>query len=76
MNIFGALLFGPVSTRSYKIGVVGNNWLVGNALFSETALRILLIFCVKLGDYKVRKVIAGFLKKIIDLEIFSKRSPN
>ena len=76
MNIFGVLRFGPVSARSYKIGVVGNNWLVGNAVFSETALRILLIFCVKLGDYKVRKVIAGFLKKIIDLEIFSKRSPN
>ena len=76
MNIFGVLRFGPVSARSYKIGVVGNNWLVGNAVFSETALRILLIFCVKLGDYKVRKVTAGFLKKIIDLEIFAKRSSN
>ena len=42
--------------RSPKIGVVGNNWLVdwlvgclvdwlvGNAVFSETALRIFLIF--------------------------------
>ena len=29
--------FGPASTRSYKIGVVGN-WLVGNAVFSETTL--------------------------------------
>ena len=40
------------------IGVVGN-WLVGslvgNAVFSETSLRIFLIFCIKLGDYKGRK---------------------
>ena len=52
--------FGPTSARSYKIGVVGNNWLVGwlvgNTVFSETALRIFLIFCMKLGDYKGRKV--------------------
>ena len=43
-----------------KIGVVGNVWLVGwlvsNAVFSETALRTFLIFCMKLGDYKDRKV--------------------
>ena len=42
------------------IGVVGNNWLVGwlvgNADFSETALMIFLIFCMKLEDYKGRKV--------------------
>ena len=49
-------VFGPASVRSYKIGVVGNNWLVGNAVFSETALRIFLIFCMKLVDYKGRKV--------------------
>ena len=30
--------------------------LVGNAVFSETALGIFLIFCMKLGDYKGRKV--------------------
>ena len=47
--------FGPASVRSYKIGVVGNNWLVDNAVFSETALRIFLIFCMKLGNYKGRK---------------------
>ena len=47
---------GPVSARSYKIVVVGNNWLVGNTVFSETAVRIFLIFCLKLGDYKGRKV--------------------
>ena len=68
-------LFGPASARSYKIGVVGN-WLVGNAVFSETALRIFLIFCMKLGDYKGRKVTAAFLKKVFDLEIFTQRSPN
>ena len=53
------ILFGPASAKSYKIGVVGNNWLVGwlvgNAVFSETARRIFLIFCMKLGDYKGRK---------------------
>ena len=63
------------SVRSYKIGVVGNNWLVSNAIFSETALRTFLIFCMKLQDYKRRKVTAGFLKKILDLKIFAKRSP-
>ena len=31
-------------------------WLVGNAVFSETARRIFLIFCMKLGDYKGSKV--------------------
>ena len=45
--------------RSYKIGV-SNNWLVGwlfgNAVFSETALKVSLIFYVKLGDYEGRKV--------------------
>ena len=50
-------IFGPASARSFKIGVVGNNnWLVGNAVFSETVLRIFLIFCVNLGSYKGRKV--------------------
>ena len=49
-------IFGPASTRSYKVGVVGNNWLVGNAVFSEKALTIFLIFCMKSGDYKGRKV--------------------
>ena len=48
--------FGPASARSYKIGVVGNNWLVVKAVFSETALRIFLIFCMKLRDYKGRNV--------------------
>ena len=50
----------PASARSYEIGVVVNNWLigwlVGNAVSPETAVRIFLIFCMKLGDYKGRKV--------------------
>ena len=53
-------LFRPASARTYKISVVGNNWLVGwligNAAFSETTLRI-------------------FLKRILDLDIFVKKSP-
>ena len=56
---YNFLFVRPASARSYKIGVVGN-WLVGrlvgNAVFSETALRIFLIFYMKLGDYKGRKV--------------------
>ena len=48
--------FGPASARSYKIGVAGNNWLVGNVVFLKTAIRIFLIFCIKLDDYKGRKV--------------------
>ena len=75
-----AAVFGPASARSCKIGVVGNNllvgWLVGNAVFSKTALRIFLIFCMKLGDYKGRKVTARFLKKNLDLDIFAKTTPN
>ena len=41
-------------------------WLVGNAVFSETAPRIFLIFCMKLGDYKGRKVTElDFRKKFL-----------
>ena len=58
--LFKTVFIGPASARSYKIGVIGNNWLVGwlvgNAVFSEMALRIFLIFCMKLRDYKGRKV--------------------
>ena len=62
--------FGPASEGSYNIGVVGNNWLVGwlvgNAFFSETAPRIFLIFCMKLGDYEGKKVIEPhFWKKFL-----------
>ena len=52
-------------SQSYKIGVV-RNWLVGNAVFSETALWIFLTFCMNLGDYKGRKVTElEFWKKIL-----------
>ena len=42
-------------------------WLVGNAVFSETARSISLVFCMKLGDYKRRKVteMDFFKKKLI-----------
>ena len=40
--------------RSVLLVIIG--WLVGNAVSSETALRIFLIFCMKLGDYESRKV--------------------
>ena len=43
-------------------------WLFGNAVFSETALRIFLIFYIKFGDYKGRKV-----TELFDLEIFAKK---
>ena len=43
---------GPI--KSMLLVIIGS--LVGNAIFSETALRIFLIFCMKLGDYKGRKV--------------------
>ena len=40
--------------------------LVGNAVFSETAVRIFLIFLMKLRDYKGRKVTGSdFLKKFL-----------
>ena len=41
-------------------------WLVGNAVFSGIPLRIFLIFCMKLGDYKGRKVTQpDFWKKFL-----------
>ena len=40
--------------------------MVGNAVFSKTALRVFLIFCMKLGDYKGRKVTEpDFWKKFL-----------
>ena len=53
---------GPI--RSMLLVIIG--WLTGNAVFSETALRIFLIFCMKLGDYKGRKVAEpDFWKKFL-----------
>ena len=40
-----------ISPKSVLIG-----WLVGNAVFSAAAVGIFLIFCMKSGDYKGRKV--------------------
>ena len=57
---------GPM--RSVLLVIIGwlVGWLVGNAVFSETALRIFLIFCMKLGDYKGRKVTEpDFWKKFL-----------
>ena len=48
----------PSPIRSVLLVIIGwlVGWLVGDAVFSETAVRIFLIFCMKLGDYKGRKV--------------------
>ena len=43
---------GPISL--VLLVIIG--WLVGNAVFSEMAQWIFLIFCMKLGNYKGRKV--------------------
>ena len=57
-------VFGLASVRSYKIGVVDNNWLV--CLFVCWLVRIFLIFCMKLADYKDRKVAEpDFSKKFL-----------
>ena len=69
----------PGSIKLVLLVIIGwlVGWLVGNAVFSETALSIFLIFCMKLADYKGRKVTApDFFLKNFDLEIFAKRSPN
>ena len=58
--MYDLMFIGLVSARSYEIGVVGYNWLVGWLVgwlvtqFSQKS--IFLIFCMKLGDYKGRKV--------------------
>ena len=42
------------------------DWLVGNTVLSETALRFFLIFCLKLRDYKGRNITEpDFWKKIL-----------
>ena len=64
---------GPIG--SVLLVIIG--WLVGNTIFSETALRIFLISCMKLGDYEGRKVAEpDFWKKNLDLEIFMKLAQN
>ena len=55
-NTFKMLfLFGPASARSYKIGAVGNIWLVGNAVFSNGS-KDFFDFLLEVRDYKGRKV--------------------
>ena len=44
--------WGPI--KLVLLVIIG--WLVDNAVFSETAVRIFLIFYMKLGDYEGRKV--------------------
>ena len=58
-------IFVSASARSYKIGVVGNNWLVGNIIFSETDLRIFLFFCMKLGQSRRKVTGLDFLNKFL-----------
>ena len=47
---------GPIKSVLLVIIVWLVGWLVANAVFSETAQRIFLKFCIKLGNYKGRKV--------------------
>ena len=53
---------GPL--RSVLLVII--DWLVGNAVFSERALKIVLIFCMKLADYIGRNVTEpDFWKKFL-----------
>ena len=53
---------GPL--RSVLLVII--EWLVGNAVFSERALKIVLIFCMKLTDYIGRNVTEpDFWKKFL-----------
>ena len=58
----------PGTIRSVLLVIIG--WLVSKKVLSETTLRIFMIFCMKLEDYKGRKV-----TQPLDLEIFAKTSP-
>ena len=61
---------GPI--RSVLLVIIG--WLVGKAVFSVTAIKIFLIFCMKLGNYKGRKDTEPDFWKVLDLEIFAKKN--
>ena len=41
--------------RSPNKPKISNTWFVGNAVFSEKATRIFLIFCIKLGNIEVEE---------------------
>ena len=62
-SLFSGLFFldrrQPSPIKSVLLIIIGwlVCWLVGNADFLEMALRVFVIFCMKLGDYKGRKVI-------------------
>ena len=49
-------------------------WLIGNVVFSETASRVFIIFCMKLGDYKFRNATEPDFRKIILIWRYSRKS--
>ena len=56
--VFIGLASAPCPIKSALLVITGwlfVGWLIGNAVFSETALRIFLIICMKLRHYKGRK---------------------
>ena len=62
-NFWKRLMIWTYSQIGLQISI---GWLVGSAVFSETALRILLVFCMNLGDCKGRKVTGpDFWKKFL-----------
>ena len=60
---------GPI--KMVLLVIIG--WLVGNTVFSETAQRIFLIFCINLGDYKSRKVTKPDFWKKFFISIFLRK---
>ena len=65
---------GPITSVLLVIICWFVGWLVGNEVFSETGLRIFLIFCMKLGDYNGRKVTEpDFWKKNFFLKRHSRK---
>ena len=76
MFLIGQRQSGPI--KSVLLVIIGwlVGWLVRNAIFSDTALSIFLIFCMKLGDYKDRKVTEPDFCKTFLIWRYSQRSPN
>ena len=54
MNFLDRCQRGPIRLVLRAVFLVIIGWLGGNAVFSETALRIFLTFCMKLEDYAKR----------------------
>ena len=54
MNFLDRCQRGPIRLVLRAVFLVITGWLGGNAVFSETALRIFLTFCMKLEDYAKR----------------------